>query len=174
MLTQVSGRFGPVVVARLDPHADILSCIREIVRSNNMKSGVVLSITGALEHAVLQRFEEGADNTSAIGVVEIEGPMESSGTGIVGIIDAPQRGDVPFSVGGYRHGEPYAHIHLTVTTAKETLVGHVMEGCRVRSNHPVSHFTIMVAPIEDVSLKLTIDGLPEAGKRGVYHLLESA
>ncbi|WP_238015705.1 DUF296 domain-containing protein [Dactylosporangium sp. AC04546] len=169
----VTGRMGPVILARLEPHGDLLASIYEVARTHQMKAGVILSITGALEHAVLQRFEKGADNTQKIGVEEIPGPMEASGHGIIGVVDAPERGDVPFGVGGYVNGEPYAHVHLTVTTATQTICGHVMPGCRVRSNHPVSHFTIMIAPIEEAALKLTIDGPPEAGQRGVYHLLES-
>jgi hypothetical protein len=46
-----------------------------------------------------------------------------------------------------------------------------MPGCTVRSHHHISHFTIMVAPIEKAAIKLTIDG--ETGKRGVYHLIEN-
>jgi predicted DNA-binding protein with PD1-like motif len=173
MLEQVTGQFGPVVVARLDPHADLLECLYEIARTNNMKAGVILSITGSLEHAVLQKFEKGSSNEDTIGVLEVEGPMEASGHGIIGIVDAPDRGDVPFGVAGYVHGEPYAHVHLSVTSAEHTLVGHVMKGCRVRSHQPISHFTIMVAPVEGVALKHTIDGTPESGHRGVYHLLEA-
>lgn len=172
-MKQVQGQLGPVVLAQLDPHGDLLESIREVARTNGIRAGVVLSITGALEYAVLQKFEEGKDNTQAIGVVEIDGPMEASGHGVIGIVDAPNRGETPFGIGKYQHGEPYVHVHLTVTTATKTLCGHLMEGCRVRSNHPVSHFTIMIAPIEQAELKLTIDGSPESGRRGVYHVLES-
>lgn len=172
MLTQITGHFGPVIIARLEPHADLLECLFEIARTNKMTAGVVLSITGGLEYATLQKFEKGAGVNSKIGVVELEGPMEASGHGIIGIVDAPARGDKPFSTGGYRHGEPYVHVHITVTSANETICGHLMPGTRVRSHHPISHFTIMVAPIVDAAVKLTIDGGPEAGNRGVYHVLE--
>ena len=174
MVTTVQGAMGPVILARLEPHGDLLESIFEVAREYEIKAGVILSITGALEHAVLQHFETGKDNTQVIGVEDYEGPMEVSGTGIIGTVFAPDRGDVPFGVGGYQHGEPYMHVHLTITTATETICGHVMPGCRVRSNHPISHFTVMIAPIEDTELRLTIDGTPEDGHRGVYHELYTA
>ena len=173
MLTQVQGQIGPVIIARLEPHADLLDSIYEIARTNEMKAGVVLNITGSLEHATLQKFAPGTDVNGAVEVEELEGPMEASGSGIIGIVDAPQRGEVPFGAGGYKHGEPYLHVHLTVTTPTQTICGHLMRGTRVRSHQPISHFTIMVAPVEQAAIKLTIDGTPESGKRGVYHLLES-
>jgi predicted DNA-binding protein with PD1-like motif len=173
VLTQIKGNLGPIIIARLDPHADLLESIYEIARTNNITAGVVMSITGSLEYAVLQKFEEGTSVNGAVGIVEYEGPMESSGHGVIGVVDAPNRGDVPFGAGGYKHGDPYVHVHLTVTTATTTLCGHLMPGTRVRSHHPISHFTIMVAPIEKAAVKLTIDGTPESGRRGVYHLLET-
>ncbi|MFE7416827.1 PPC domain-containing DNA-binding protein [Rhodococcus sp. NPDC057529] len=170
---EIEGKLGSVILARLEPHADLLESILEIAKRHKMKAGVILSITGSLDRAVFQRFQPGRDSTQVIGVEEMEGPIESSGHGIIGIVDAPDRGDVPFGVGKYTHGDSYAHVHLTVTNATETVCGHVMPGCIVRSNHAVSHFTIMIAPIEEAALKLRIDGTPEAGSRGVYHLLET-
>ncbi|OGA49361.1 MAG: hypothetical protein A3G24_17500 [Betaproteobacteria bacterium RIFCSPLOWO2_12_FULL_62_13] len=170
MMSEIVGRMGRVIVSRLEPNEDLLVAIRNIVRGSGIKAGVVLSITGALTHAVLQKFVSGQKQ---IGVVEIEGPMEVSGHGIVGWVVSPGRGKEPFGVGRYVDGEPYVHVHLTVTTPTATLCGHLMEGCTVRSNHPVSHFTIMVAEIEGVVLNMRVDAARESEAKGfgVYHEL---
>lgn len=170
MISEVVGRMGRVIVNRLEPNEDLLVAIRNIVRRSGIKAGVVLSITGSLTRAVLQRFVGGQKQ---IGVVEIEGPMEASGHGIVGWVTSPGRGKEPFGVGRYVDGEPYVHVHVTITTPTDTLCGHLMEGCTVRSNHPVSHFTIMVAEIEGVALNMRVDeGKESEGKGfGVYHEL---
>ena len=142
---------GRVVVTRLEPNEDLLDAITNIVRRHRIRAGVVLSITGAINKAVLQHFASGQQQ---IGVVEAQGPMEVSGHGIVGWVVAPERGKKPFGVGRYVDGEPYVHVHVTVTTATETICGHLMKGCTVRSLHPTSHFTIMVAEIYGVALNL--------------------
>ena len=184
LFDQMTGTWGKPIVARLAPNADVLEACRAIARENNITSGVVLSIVGALDRAVLQTFaEEGAPKSRA---VEIEGPVEAHGSGIIGIVDAPLRGATPFGrggptrgdmeagYGGYVHGEPYVHLHMTVTVGELTVSGHVMPGCIVRSHHPISHITVMIAPIEGVVLKHSTDGTPEAGQVGVYHVLEEA
>jgi predicted DNA-binding protein with PD1-like motif len=149
--SEVVGRMGRVIVTRLEPNEDLLEAIRGVVKRSDIKAGVVLSITGALTKAVFQKFMPGQ---SQIGVVQIDGPMEVSGHGVIGQVVAPQRGKEPFGVGGYVDGEPYVHVHVTVTTATQTVCGHLMPGCTVRSNHPVSHFTIFIAEIDGVALEL--------------------
>lgn len=165
MMSEVVGRMGRVYVTRLEPQEDLLQAIRGVVKRSGMKAGVVLSITGAVTKAVLQKFVEGQQ---AIGVTAIDGPMEVSGHGIVGWVAAPERGREPFGVGRYVDGEPYVHVHLTVTTPKETLCGHLMEGCLVRSSHAVSHFTIMIAELEGVELRMRSD---PAHPGGLHHEL---
>lgn len=161
---------GRVIVSRLEPDEDLLVAITDIVKRHGIRAGVVLSITGAINKAVLQNFVSGQQQ---IGVVEIKGPMEVSGHGIVGFVVTPERGKKPFGVGGYVDGEPYVHVHVTVTTPTETLCGHLMEGCTVRSLHPTSHFTIMVAEIEGVALNLRgeVDQESEGRPYRGYHEL---
>ena len=82
-----------------------------------------------------------------------------------------ERGKKPFGVGRYVDGEPYVHVHVTVTTPTETICGHLMEGCTVRSLHPTSHFTIMVAEIDGVALNLRgeVDKASEGQPFRGYH-----
>lgn len=170
MISEIVGRMGRVIVSRLEPNEDLLVAIRNIVKRSGIKAGVVLSITGAVTYAVLQKFVSGEKQ---IGVVEMKGPMEVSGHGVVGWVVSPALRKEPFGVGRYVDGEPYVHVHLTVTTPTETLCGHLMEGCTVRSNHPISHFTIVVAEIEGVALNMRGDEAKESeGKPfSLYHEL---
>lgn len=174
MSLHLAARVPEIIVARLEPNEDLFKGIQQVCRERKIKTGVILSITGALERARLERFQatyaEAAD-VPHTEVVEIEGPLEASGHGIIGEVYAPEFGDKPFAVGKYIHGEVYMHVHIVVTSAKETICGHLVEGCPVRSKHPISHFTIMIAPLEGVSLRLAMD--MEAEKtgfaRGLFH-----
>ena len=168
--SEVVSHMGRVFVTRLEPNEDLLAAIGNIVRRHNIKAGVVLSITGGLNKAVIQHFIEGKEQ---IGVIDIAGPLEASGHGIIGWVDAPGAGKAPFGVGRYVDGEPYVHVHITLTSAHETICGHLMEGTTVRSNHGVSHFTIMVAEVDGAALTMKVDsGAEQQYKgRGVYHEL---
>ena len=167
MTSEIVGHMGRVIMTRLEPNEDLMTAIKSIVQRSGMKAGVVLSITGAITRAVLQKF---ASDQDKIEIVELEGPMEVSGHGVVGWVSSPGTGKKPFGNGRYVDGEPYVHVHLTVTSPKQTLCGHLMEGCTVRSKHPTSHFTIMVAEIEGGGLNMI--GEVENGKlQGLYHEL---
>ena len=48
------------------------------------------------------------------------------------------------------------HIHATITVAGETFMGHLIEGCIVRSLHKQSHFTITLAKTEGATLKFDV------------------
>lgn len=106
-------------------------------------------------------------------MIDIAGPLEASGHGIIGWVEAPGTGKAPFGTGRYVDGEPYVHVHITLTSAHETICGHLMEGSTVRSNHGVSHFTIMVAEVEGAALTMKVDASGEKEYRGggVYHEL---
>ena len=165
MRAEYIGRMGRVALTRLEKGEDLMQAIQGVVKRTGMKAGVVLSITGAFTRARLQKFEKGE---KAIGVIEIEEQMEASGHGIFGWVSAKERGKEPFGVGRYIDGEPYVHVHLTVTTPEMTLCGHLMEGCLVRSTHETSHFTIAIAEIEGVALEMRSD--PQI-PGGLYHEL---
>ena len=171
-MDEVVGRIGRVFVIRLEPHEDLFLRIQKAVKDHGMKAGLVLSITGALDKAVLQKFVTGQ---KSIDVEEIDGPMEVSGHGIVGWTVAPGRGKEPFGTGRYVDGEPYVHVHLTITSPDVTLCGHLMEGCVVRAKHPISHFTIMMAEVEGAALEMRVDETNEKTARGwgVYHDLRA-
>jgi len=162
----LGGKAEEIVYARFDKDQDLLKGIQDICRQMHIQTGVVLSITGTLDRAVLQRFPEKESTDVPIGVMEIPGPLEATGHGIIGETYAPSLGQEPFGMSQLVHGEPYVHVHLVVTSARETVCGHIMEGCRVRSSrHPVSHFTVAIARVSGVLLRMVIEGKGA----GLYH-----
>jgi predicted DNA-binding protein with PD1-like motif len=153
----VSGEIGRVVYARLDAGADLLQSLLEVIKSENIGTGFILDITGALNVARLQHFSEVGDPESKVGVIEIQGPMEASGGGVIG------RCVGTGGVGGYVDGEPYLHCHLSVTSAEQTFVGHLMPGTIVRAPHygrgnTKSHFTVVIGEVRGVDLQMVSGG----------------
>lgn len=168
-LDEIETTFGRTVITRLKPGADLMASIKDICKRHEIQAGVVLSITGSLEQAVVQKFAPGQHTVHS---VTVPGPIEVSGHGILGRIDAPDQ-EGPFSFSGYVHGDVYAHVHLTMTSATETICGHAMPGCLIRSHHPVSHFSIVIAELAQVGLGLAFDPEVNAGGNGwgVFHRL---
>ena len=176
-MIQCVGNWGRAIVARLDPGDDLLGSIMKICADQKIRTGVVSTITGAVSRARLQHFSSDQEKSSAlIDVIEIEGPLECSGHGIIGEVNTPMMGSTPIGVGRYVHGTPYIHVHMTVTSHDQTICGHLMPGCTVWSKHDTSHFTIMLAEITGVSLEMAVD--PELEKhgagRGLFHRLTQA
>lgn len=181
MSLQLAGKLTDVILARLDPNEDVLLGIRKVCREQNIRTGVIMSMTGALQQARLERFPANykPDHSIPIEVIELEGPLEITAHGIIGETDAPEHGGRPFSVGGFVHGEPYIHCHVVATDKHgETICGHLVEGCLVRSRHPVSHFTVFIAKVSEAVLKLKcacggvfvpLEQFPGRDRGTVYH-----
>jgi predicted DNA-binding protein with PD1-like motif len=155
MATTVSGRISEIIFACFEPHEDLRQGLMRVIKEKDIKSGIVLSITGALEKATLQHPSGVGEPTIPLEIIQVQGPLEVSGHGIIGQVEAPELADSVFGMGReFIHGEPFLHVHLTVTSAKETICGHLLDGCTVRSNHPVSHFTIILGRIEGAMVKM--------------------
>ena len=169
MYKQVVGQMGRVVLAQFDKDEDLMEGIHKVLRDQNIRTGYVASITGALRTAKIQRFPENPTPERATVTVNLDGPLEVSGHGIIGIVEAPEQGDKPFALSGNVHGDPYVHVHLTVTNVKETICGHLMKGGNlVNSFHPVSHFTIFIVEVVGAELQIRCDA--ERG-RAPYHFI---
>ena len=172
MATTVSGRISEIIFARFEPHEDLRQGLIKIIKEKDIKSGIVLSITGALEKATLQHASGVGEPTIPLEIIHVQGPLEVSGHGIIGEVEAPEFSDSVLGLGEhFLHGDPYLHVHLTVTSAKETLCGHLLDGCTVRSNHPVSHFTIILGRIEGAILKMACKRGNKPGSLIVAHEL---
>ena len=168
MAYSVTGKLSEVIYVRLDPKQDLLAAIKEAAREHNIKTGVVMDITGSLTKARIQRFPPNAGSEKVrIEVVDVEGPVEATGHGIIGMTQGSG------GIGEYKDGEPYVHVHMVLTTAGETVCGHLMPGTFIRSHLDVSHFTIVLGKVEGV--ELTAAFRPTAdGKGRIYHDLKPA
>lgn len=172
MASTISGKLSEIILARLEPGDDLRQGLLSVIKEKKMKSGVVLSITGALERATLQRFRRVGEPSIPVELIDVPGPLEVSGHGIIGQVDAPAFGNTAFGLGDdFVHGEPYLHVHLTVTSARETICGHLMDGSPVRSIHPKSHFTVILGRIEGAMVKMTGEPGAEPGSHRVAHEL---
>jgi predicted DNA-binding protein with PD1-like motif len=154
----VIGKISDIIYLRLDKDQDLYEAIKQAARDYDIKTGVVIDITGGLTKGRFQKFVSKGDHAK-MDIVEIEGPIESSGHGYVGMTEGSN--------------EPYVHVHITGTTADETICGHLMPGTLVRSHMDVTHFTIILGKVEGVSLtKASMDD--GHGKKRVYHDLKPA
>ena len=136
-----------VIWAQLDADGDLYEEIMEICRRENIETGVVLNIVGGLRKARLSLPVNATDFEAPPGVIELEGMMECSGVGIIGrTVDTYDSEKVTGIY--YEKDTPNLHIHLTVTHAGRTYMGHLIKGCVVRSLHEKSHFTIVLARTE--------------------------
>jgi predicted DNA-binding protein with PD1-like motif len=144
MPSTVAGRFDEVVLAKMDPDEDLLIAIREVCTKHQIKAGVVLSIVGGVTVAKVSHFKKFDTGNPRVVAAEYQGPMEISAHGILGIEE---------------DGSPYVHVHVTFTTAEgETVVGHLVEGTKVRSLLPGhSHFTIAIGRLSGVELRYLWD-----------------
>jgi predicted DNA-binding protein with PD1-like motif len=164
----VSGKLSELVFVRLDKGQDLLQAIKDAAKEHDIKTGVVIDITGSVTKARLQKFPGKSHKANvSIEVVEIEGPLEATGHGIIGMTEGSG------GIGEYKDGEPYVHVHMVVTSADQTICGHLMPGTFVRSHLDVSHFTIVLAKAEGVSLKAAFQAT-EDGKGRIYHDLQPA
>jgi predicted DNA-binding protein with PD1-like motif len=116
----------------------------EICERENIRSGIVLNIVGGLRKARLSMPVNATDVDAQPGVIELEGMIEAQGVGTIGYTvdtyDSEKKSGIL-----YKAGTPNLHIHMTVTHAGKTYMGHLLNGCIVRSLHDKSHFTIVLA-----------------------------
>jgi len=163
----VSGKLSELIYVRLDKDQDLLEGIKQACHDHDIKTGVVIDITGGLTKARLQKFPNKVHSEKVrIGVIEMEGPLEATGHGIIGMT----RGSG--GIGEYKDGEPYVHVHMVVSSADETLCGHLMPGTFVRSHLGISHFTIILAKAEGVGLTAAFQETAD-GKGRIYHDLQA-
>ena len=144
-----------VIWAQLDADGDLYDEIMEIARREKIESGVVLNIVGGLRKARLSMPVSETDPDSPPGVMEFAGMMECSGFGTIGRTIDTYDSEATSGI-YYEAGTPNLHIHLTITQAGKTYMGHLIRGCQVRSVHPKSHFTIVLARTEGAVLNVRV------------------
>ena len=156
--TTVVGKLESVIYARLAPGADLYRELKRICKENGVRTGIVMTITGGMEKATLQLLTKTISSTGSPEVVEIPGPFEASGHGLRGTMRQSNSGGI-FQKD--EAGSTYLHVHLTMTVGSgedvKTWCGHLIEGCIVRSKHPISHFTVVIGKVAGVELELVAD-----------------
>jgi len=161
-------QMGEVIWAQLDKDADLYDSILEICQKENIRSGVVLNIVGGIRKARLSMPLKADGIEAQPGILELEGMMEVQGIGTIGLtVDSYDTSTKSGIV--YNAGEPNLHIHLTITHQGKSYMGHLLQGCIVRSVHPQSHFTIVMAKTHGALLNFRVseettstypDGIP--------------
>lgn len=186
----LNGKIEEVIYARLERGEDFLRALWDICKQNDVKTGILLDATGTLDNVRLMRFpnppREAEGDYIGIDFVNIEGPLEVSGHGIIGMgwvpdnLPPPQGitgnpNDTGFGAAGFQgHETPYFHVHITVSNAFETVCGHLLEGSHTSTDKKnivhagLSHFTVAIAKVSGVVLRATQD------KTGFYHELVRA
>jgi len=147
-----------VIYAQLSRDEDLHDAILEICRREKIETGVVLNIVGGLKKARLSMPIRETAADAPPGIREWSNAiMECCGFGIIGqtleTFDGGESGVV------HKAGEPYLHVHLCITVAGETFMGHLIEGCIVRSLDEKSHFTIVLAKTEGALLNCKLSHL---------------
>lgn len=154
MKTLATGRIGRVIYAHLEPEEDLYEAILATAERENIRTGLVLDITGGLSKVRLSMPIESGPVDSAPGIIELEGLTEAMGSGVIGqTIDSWSSDKSGIANVA---GQPYAHVHMSVTTAGQTHTGHLIHGCHIRSVHPISHFTMVLAEVEGVNLEFRV------------------
>jgi predicted DNA-binding protein with PD1-like motif len=174
MQTSASGKLGRTVFAQLEPDEDVYRAIVQLIQQEEMQAGLILTITGALRYTKLSMPLKMESVEGPPGTFEIEGTAEVSGQGYFGL--TKETWISPTSQIEHRAGEPFLHVHMSVGIAGQAYVGHLIEGCRVRSLHRSSHFIVVIAEAEGVGLYFrnsgeVIEGYPQG--LPYYELTES-
>jgi len=164
---------GKIVYAHLEPGEDLYQALMEVVETEDIKTGLVMDITGGLTEVRLSMPTHGYLRHKHVpGVIEMDGLSEVSGHGIIG------RGmaDWSFPFGGIENvkDKPYLHVHLSVTAQGVSHTGHLIDGCRVMGNpdEAPSHFTVVLAEVDGVNLEFHATEKTERYRHGLaYHKL---
>lgn len=169
--TVVSSRITDVYWVQLRQGADLYEAIHDTAVKYDIYTGLVLNVVGGLSRARLSTPGNPKVIEAQPGIVEFEGTMEASGVGFIGhnldTFESTQSGIVD------RAGEPNIHVHLTVGQMGMTHMGHLIEGCIVRSLTAKSHFTIVMAKTEGAALEMRLSEETFANYPGgvpVHHL----
>lgn len=180
------GKIEEVIYARLEPGEDLLRGLWDICRLNDVKTGILLDATGAMEKVRMMKIatEHRKDNHGC-EYIEVPGQLEVSAHGIIGMGWVPDKSVTPppsisrsvydtgFGASGtVGHEAPYLHCHITVSSATQTICGHLLEGSPICYRAPggpdVGYFTVAIAKVSGALLKATWD------QSGYYHNLVPA
>jgi predicted DNA-binding protein with PD1-like motif len=152
MHSVVSGNIGKVVFAHLEPGEDVLLALIDVIEREQLSSGLIQTITGAVSEGRLSLPVRAEGVHESPGLIEFTGLSEVQGSGYFG-----WNRDTWFNEKSqirFDEGRPHIHCHMAVSNAGTSYVGHLIEGCKVRSVYPVSHFVAVLAETPGIDLTL--------------------
>lgn len=149
-----TGKIGRIIYAQFSPGEDLYLGLLDVIQQERIQTGLVLDITGGLSKIRLSAPSKKEDVAAAPGFIEQEGSTEVSGHGIVGLTKETYISTKSGIVNNV--GEPYIHVHVAVCCAGQMHVGHLIDGCIVRSVYEKSHFTVVIAEVEGVELNFRV------------------
>jgi predicted DNA-binding protein with PD1-like motif len=152
MHSVVPANVGKVVFAHLEPQEDVLLGLIDVIEREQLQSGLIMTITGAVSEGRLSLPLRPEGVNESPGFVEFTGLSEVQGSGYFGWNADDWRNDK--SQIRFDKGRPHIHCHMSVSNAGTSYVGHLIEGCKVRSVHPISHFVAVLAETPGVDLTL--------------------
>jgi predicted DNA-binding protein with PD1-like motif len=148
----VPATVGKVVFIHMEPQEDVLESLMTTIEREQLKSGLILTITGALSEGRLSAPVRPEAVQESPGFIEFSGLSEVQGGGYFGWNVDDWRNDK--SQIRFDKGRPHIHCHMSVSNGGKAFVGHLIEGCKVRSVYPVSHFVAVLAETPGVDLTL--------------------
>lgn len=188
-----SGKVEEIIIARFENGEDILEALFDICVEKDIKTGIILEGSGAVQQFRYQHFPKVPETCDfGIEICTMEGPCEISlqgtiGTYIVADKDSPHYVPKAFptikgimetdkekwNCAGSMNGDetPYIHAHCTATNKDYTACGHLMTGTKVfvggQSSGCPSHFSVIIAKLSGVVLENRVEEI------GGYHLIKN-
>jgi predicted DNA-binding protein with PD1-like motif len=150
MQSVVEAKLGRIIYAQFEPDEDVYRGLVNLITEEKLHTGIILSITGGLHKVRLSMPRKPDTKEISPGFIELEGSTEAQGNGYFGWTEETWFNDS--SQIRHNAGEPFLHCHMTVSNGGQTYMGHLIDGCKVRSLHPQSHFVAVIAEAEGVQL----------------------
>lgn len=147
------GSLGKVVAIRLGPGCDLMKSLEEIVKRENIPSGLILSGAGSLSQVTLRNTRFFPDEFPVMDRYRIYTPKKEP-LELLSLSGNISRKD----------GEIHFHCHITVSSGLDdgrAYGGHLIEGCEI-----FSFCEVIIAEITGLEMERNID--PETGALELY------
>ncbi|HWQ76728.1 MAG TPA: DUF296 domain-containing protein [Syntrophomonas sp.] len=173
--------FDEIIWTRLNEGEDLLKAIWEIAATREIRAGIVLEGTGALQNVVFQHFPKNCYTCRLpLDVYEINGPLQTNVRGIIGVTvqgDAEIK-SIPLdmvpnviesekdkwnfigSQGGL--GTPYFQGHFSAINKDVSVMGRLLPGSKIenpgmgRNNKP-THFTLVIGKVKGIEFQMKMN-----------------
>jgi predicted DNA-binding protein with PD1-like motif len=138
------GKLGEVVAIRLGPGCDLIKSLEEIARTNNIRSGVVLSGAGSFRQVTLRNVRSYPDEFPVTDRNRIYTPKNEPLELLALSGNIANKG-----------GEVHIHCHITISSGLDdgqAYGGHLIEGCLV-----FSYCEVVIAEVTGLEIKREVD-----------------